>query len=690
MQQLIEKIRRHYTARTCHGFLVVGNVGDLFLDSDGHDVASADELLARSFANHGYLRLEAHAGLTCKDTAVAKLVRNIIGIEEESISKDAVSKAKAALDAPVDDLTIIPNAMMAAPELLRILRESNQELLLHIPYLDNLSPSGPMTDRSGILIAELLTKLARDCVIGNAGHLVVASARSVADVHAQLVERASGFLSFTVDLPNEATRTRVASFVRHACQTAKKDAVSAKNADQTPLQTGDAVADGWSKASVGDTIMLVTKEGKLSIKVSLRFDEKTLGLDFSDAKKTGMKNAVAFDQQPISIGWGFDGSRIRAERSDLFVDVSKESFFVTKGDILTFDRSKPITAVRPKPEPPPPPPEAMPEGLSHNEVGRLTGGLMTLDIVRCVRLQHAAKQPLDFTTITHMKRELVEAAYGHLVAFRDTPYGFEGIGGLRSLKEELRRVVGNIRAGNVNAVPMGIGLMGPPGTGKTAIAEALAHECGFAFAEILNQRSMWNGQTEANTQAIIRVVRSLAPIVVFKDEADQEDAGRDGPQGDSGVSARVRQAWMKFTSDPTIQGRVLMLNASNRPDLIDPALKRSGRMDMRFAVLMPNIEALEEIFRVMFEVQLRIPTTIKNFRPFAELASKCSGADVKTIIQRAYMLSNGAPVDAQQLKLAIDDFRPSADQATIRKMSQMALQEVSFNSFMTSEEKALL
>ena len=85
------------------------------------------------------------------------------------------------------------------------------------------------------------------------------------------------------------------------------------------------------------------------------------------------------------------------------------------------------------------------------------------------------------------------------------------------------------------------------------------------------------GDTEGLTEQLLYALMDLQPNVCFRDETDQEDSGRDAYQGDSGVSARIRQAFMEFEADERIRGRVLFVKATNRPDLMDAAMKRDGR-----------------------------------------------------------------------------------------------------------------
>jgi SpoVK/Ycf46/Vps4 family AAA+-type ATPase len=177
-------------------------------------------------------------------------------------------------------------------------------------------------------------------------------------------------------------------------------------------------------------------------------------------------------------------------------------------------------------------------------------------------------------------------------------------------------------------------------------------------------------------QKFIYALRSLTPVVVMNDEADLADAQRDAPKGDSGVSERLMKMWMEFLSDPRIRGKVVVISCTNRPDRIDPALKRSGRGDQRILIPMPSLDELPDIFRVMFK-RYDIPTNIKEFMPFAKKTDGLSGADVEAVVLTAFRFSSGKVVDDSSLNRAIDDFIPSASQSAIDYMTMVGLLECS-------------
>ncbi len=288
-------------------------------------------------------------------------------------------------------------------------------------------------------------------------------------------------------------------------------------------------------------------------------------------------------------------------------------------------------------------------------------------------------EPLRAEFVKRKKREILNIEYGDVMDLVDPARGLDDLGGHEHIKRYFRDVLEGIRKGDARLVPMGVTLMGPPGTGKTAIVEALAKEAGFNFVKTRNVRSMWVGESEARMEKLVTGLRSLAPVVVMNDEADLADGGRDAPRGDSGVSERLMKVWMELLSDPRIRGRIIVIHCTNRPDRIDPALKRSGRSDERILMPMPSAAERPAIFRVLFR-RHEIPSPLVDFTPFANSTEGLSGADLEKVCLSAYRFARErgkSEVDDAVLREAIADFIPNASQAEIDTMTVSGLGECS-------------
>jgi len=331
-----------------------------------------------------------------------------------------------------------------------------------------------------------------------------------------------------------------------------------------------------------------------------------------------------------------------------------------------------------------------PPSIGIPELVCLSQGLGYRDLLSF--MQRTKAVPGTQADVIRERQDILNRSYGHLLDVVEPTYGFEGIAGLDGIKTFLLGVRHSIQSGDLRNAPMGCMLMGPPGTGKTAVAEAFARECGFLFVQLRNLRSMWVGESERQQEEVMQALRDLAPVVVLRDEVDEEDSGRDSFQGDSGVSGRLRRQWMKFLSDPKIRGRIFVISCTNRPDRLDPALKRSGRTDERIPLLMPDAATRRALFRVMC-ARYGYAHRIANFVPFAEHTDGLSGADIETIVRHAYGFAaeaNQDAIDEDALRTAIEDFVPAASSLEIAAMTLAAIKETSSRRFLPQDAQRIV
>jgi len=321
----------------------------------------------------------------------------------------------------------------------------------------------------------------------------------------------------------------------------------------------------------------------------------------------------------------------------------------------------------------------LPEGLDAEVLARATQGMSLRQLRELFLRAKERKTPLDLDFVKARKGELLNQEYGDVMDIVEPDRRLEDLGGCEHVKAYFRGVLDAIQKGERRLVPMGVTLMGPPGTGKTALVEALAGEAGFNFVKIRNVRSMWVGESESRMESLIGGLRSLAPVVVMNDEADLAEQGRDAPRGDSGVSERLMKMWMELLSDPRIRGEVIVISCTNRPDRIDPALKRSGRSDERILLPMPSWEERVAILQVQFR-RHRVENDLPNLSAFGEATEGMSGADIEKVVLSAYRFAVEAGrgvVRGEDLTRALRDFIPSASQAEIDRMTLAGVLESS-------------
>lgn len=332
------------------------------------------------------------------------------------------------------------------------------------------------------------------------------------------------------------------------------------------------------------------------------------------------------------------------------------------------------------------------DGFTEDMFAHATQGMSLRQILEIFLHAKKTGKPIDLQYVKEKKREILNNEYGDVMEVVEPERGLEDIGGMEHVKLRFAEELKAIARGETRLVSMGITLMGPPGTGKTALVEALARESGFNFVKIKNLRSMWVGESEARAEKLENGLRSLAPVVVMNDEADLMDSNRDAPKGDSGVSERLMKRWMELLSDPRIRGQIIVISCTNRPDRIDAALKRSGRSDERILIPMPSRDEIPEIFRVMFK-RYKISTSITDFTPYIELTDGFSGADIEKIVLNAsrFAFRKGEDVvDDEVLREAIEDFIPSASQADIDRMTLLGFLESSSRRLLPTNAKEIL
>jgi len=285
----------------------------------------------------------------------------------------------------------------------------------------------------------------------------------------------------------------------------------------------------------------------------------------------------------------------------------------------------------------------------------------------------------DLTAIQNKKIEILTQEYGDVLQIIESKYGLEAVGGLDYAVRELQEVAEIMKKEITSAAPMGIMLLGPPGTGKSYLAECFAKECGLLCVRFKPLRQMYVGASERNQERAFTAIRALAPVVVIVDESDQEEPARgSGASGDSGVSERMRGHAFQFWGDQSLRGKVLRIDITNRVDLIDPAMRRSGRTDIKIPILMPDAEARRQIMTVIVKKH-RFVTAVTDFTQIAARTEGFAGADLELLATTAFRFASRREtreITQAEWDAALDDFIPSArDAAAIDRMTLLALDE---------------
>ena len=326
---------------------------------------------------------------------------------------------------------------------------------------------------------------------------------------------------------------------------------------------------------------------------------------------------------------------------------------------------------------------ALTAGLPHEEIKKLLAPGATLPVDPAVSSAERLRQEAD-RLIARRKREILERECFGLVEFVEPEHGFEVVGGMEEVKNDLRVIAESIREGRTSRVPMGILFTGPMGTGKTFVAEAFAKECGLTTIKLKNFRSKWVGATEGNLERILTVIKAIGQVVVIIDEGDRAFGGGDG-ETDGGTSSRVIARIKEFMSDTGNRGRILFLVMTNRPDKLDVDLKRAGRLDRKIPFLYSQTpEEVEQVASALVrknKIKTEVDFATIRDRFSAKLVGY-SNADVEAVLllandNAARETGGDAPVTADHLVAAAADYFPSRDTELLEYMELLAVFESS-------------
>ena len=265
-------------------------------------------------------------------------------------------------------------------------------------------------------------------------------------------------------------------------------------------------------------------------------------------------------------------------------------------------------------------------------------------------------------------RDIQPSAMREVVVQRPNIH-WDDIGGLQGVKEELAEAIewplkhaDLFLEADVKS-PKGILLYGPPGTGKTMIAKAVAttSEANFISVKGPELLSKWVGESEKGVREIFRKARQAAPCIVFFDELDAVAPRRGGSDGDSHVTERViSQMLTEMDGLEDLKG-VVVIGATNRPDMIDEALLRPGRFDRLLEVPVPDREARMQIFQI--HTRNKPLDRSVSLDKLVEMTDGYTGADVAALVNAAAMSAIKQHIDSgkksntkEKLKISMTHF----------------------------------
>jgi len=254
-------------------------------------------------------------------------------------------------------------------------------------------------------------------------------------------------------------------------------------------------------------------------------------------------------------------------------------------------------------------------------------------------LEELAVTPADFEAAT----EAVGPSALRGVRIERPDVGYGDVGGLdRAKREVVRAVEWPLRFPEMfdrlsGGAPTGLLLYGPPGTGKTMLARAVAGSTDANFLAVDGPELLdrYVGESERGIRKVFERARETAPSVVFFDEIDALASER-GNDGDAGAVDRVVSQLLTELDGLEPRGDVVVIAATNRPDVVDRALLRPGRIEKTVEVPLPDREAREEIFRIHLS---DVPTDDLEIASLVEATDGYTGSDIAAVVREAGLLA---------------------------------------------------
>ena len=233
-----------------------------------------------------------------------------------------------------------------------------------------------------------------------------------------------------------------------------------------------------------------------------------------------------------------------------------------------------------------------------------------------------------------------------LMNVKDLRTSLSDVAGLDNARDEIEEVIALMRDEGAAAraggrLPRGLLLDGPPGTGKTLIARAMAREAGVSFIRVdaSSLSQMFVGLGAMKVRRLFRLARKNAPCIIFIDEIDAVGGARGNGGGGGGEQEKDNTLNALLTELDGFEARsgIFVIAATNRPEILDPALTRPGRIDRRITMQLPDIQARHAILEVHARGKRLAPDV--DLRAIAATAYNMSGAQLENLVNEAALLA---------------------------------------------------
>lgn len=297
------------------------------------------------------------------------------------------------------------------------------------------------------------------------------------------------------------------------------------------------------------------------------------------------------------------------------------------------------------------------------EIEQLADAAAGLSLVnlRVLLSQTRGERVAESEAFRRTKKTLIERQCGDLVEFIEPRRTLADVVGHDAACERLAQDARWLAEGKLDVAPMGYLICGPVGTGKSYLAECYAGSVGIPCVKLRNVRSKYVGETEANLQRVLSVLRSLGPVVVIIDEADAALGSRQA-EGDSGTSARVFAMLAAQMGDTRYRGKIVWMLLTSRPELLPIDLKRQGRAEVHIPLFYP--QSAEEIAPMFAAMAAKNGVALAGDALDAVSdVDDASGADIESIVlgaRRRALVAGRSDVSRDDLAAAVASFLPSS------------------------------
>ena len=302
--------------------------------------------------------------------------------------------------------------------------------------------------------------------------------------------------------------------------------------------------------------------------------------------------------------------------------------------------------------------------LTCEKVARITSGLNLMNLNQLAAESFEEDRPISLDYLKQRKKEIIENEAGGLLEFIETEHDLSMVSGHNFVKKRFKSAARAIKQGRLDVLPMGYLIAGPVGTGKSFMVTAFAGEIGIPVVKFKNFRSKWQGETEANFEKVLNILKAMAPVGVLIDEADAF-LGNRNQNGDSGTSNRIFAQLASFMGNTEYRGKIIWFLITCRPDLLPIDLKRQGRAEEHLALFYPDsVEEKENLFNTLIrKLKLKVQQNISISDLLKKYKLESSGADIEAILIRAKFnatMNNHIIVTKEDLEETIRDFVPPA------------------------------